>query len=92
MPEQTGVEAIRSFIAAVGTIVCAIIRRAKDGVGADDVIALVADQNFRDAVQILIAKGKELPAEAKDLSLAEGLELAPDVARLIVAIIQAVKA
>lgn len=64
-------------IVALGTFVA---KRAKDGIGLDDAgalfTALVGDEAFRAKV-IEAARGAELvPAELRDLSFEEGIELA----------------
>jgi hypothetical protein len=92
MPNEVGIEKTKEFLKALEVVVPKIVGRLKDGAGADDLIALAADSDFRAAVVAAVAAAKSVPAEGKDLSLDEGVALIPDVAELVVAIVKAVKA
>jgi hypothetical protein len=92
MSEQVGVKELKEAILGLVVLGKAVAVLAKDGVDLSDAVALgqkfAADPAFKDKVLEAVKGIDQVPAEVKDLTLAEGLELAA----LIPQIIDALKA
>jgi len=79
MPEALGTKETKEALVALLAISKFVASRMKDGVGADDGFALIQKLTTDTAFKALIDKAVEnyklIPAEVKDLSFAEALEL-----------------
>lgn len=79
MSEQIGIKETKEAVEAVLAISKFVAARAKDGVGADDGIALVqkllTDEEFKKVLEAGVEGAKQIPSEVKDLSLTESVEL-----------------
>lgn len=80
MSEEIGIKETKECFIAGNEIGIFILQRIKDGLGIDDALALVAkltaDAEFQKIIADAIDKVGLVPAEIKDFSVAEGLELA----------------
>lgn len=85
---------LKEVLAAVNLLSCFVIKQVKDGIDLSDATALVsflmAEENqkmLKDAIDSI----GQVPAEVKDLSLAEGMELATFVIASIPQFVNALK-
>lgn len=91
-----GIKETKEVVDAAVAIALVVIKHAKDGfqVGKDSA-AIVGELLSNDDVKAVIAKAvdgiKEVPAEIKDISGEEGVELAVHAALKVPAIISALK-
>lgn len=93
--ESVGVKEIKEAMVGVNELAIFLAERLKDGVGVDDAMAiyskLASDEAFK-AKMVAAYEGIALvPAEAKDIDLAEGLELAMLQVQYVPALIAAFK-
>lgn len=79
MSEALGIKETKEAVQAILAVSKFVAARAKDGVGADDGIALVqkliTDAEFKAVLEAAVDGAKQIPAEVKDLSLSESVEL-----------------
>lgn len=95
MAEVVGVKDIKDVLKAVNLLSIFIIKQVKNGVDMTDATALVAFLMASENQAILkdaVAGISNLPAEIKDLSLGEGLELATMLIASIPEYVSALKA
>jgi hypothetical protein len=87
MAEEKGIKETKEALLATATVGAFVIKRLKDGLQLDDAIALgtalLLDGEFKTLVLAGVSGVDQIPAEIKDISLAEALELAKEIPRLI---------
>ncbi len=87
--EQHGIKETKELLQGVMSLAILMTKRFKDGFQMDDLSAILAEMSlnpeFRDAVSGL----KKLPAEVKDIDLAEGMELGMLVLKRVPEVIKA---
>lgn len=78
--EKLGIKETKEVVVAANELGAFLVERLKDGVGADDAMAVIAklqtDEAFKAKMQAAFDNVKAVPAEVKDVDLAEGMELA----------------
>lgn len=88
---DSGVKEIKDVLKAVLALSAFIIERAKDGLGVDDALALVAklqsDAAFASEMKLAFDEIGKVPQELSSLTLAESLDIivavVPDVMNLV---------
>lgn len=92
---ERGVKETKEFLALLAKVVPVLIVRFKDGVGLDDVMALLevwkTDEELKAAIKAGVDGAKEIPEEIKDFQVEEVLELVPEFKDLIVNTLNALK-
>jgi len=95
MEQKLGIKETKEVVKAASAIAVFLVARLKDGVGVDDAMAVVskvtADAEFKALMEAAIKDIKLVPAEVKDLELAEGIELAGEAAKMVPAILEVLK-
>ena len=80
MSEALGIKETKEAVQGLLAVSSFLAVRLKDGAGVDDAAALVQklmmDDEFKKVLEAAVEGAKQIPAEVKDLSLAESLELA----------------
>lgn len=80
MPEQLGIKETQEALVAANEVSLIMINRLKDGVQLADFQAfydkLTNDEVFKAKLEAAWTDWKLIPAELKDISLSEGLQLA----------------
>lgn len=75
-----GIKEAKEALVGVNELAICLAERLKDGVGVDDMVALFMKLQSDDEFKAKLAAAADgigaVPAELKDLSLAEGMELA----------------
>lgn len=85
MAEVKGIQETKEAILALVVLGKFVADRLKDGIGMDDAMALgqkLLDESFKAKVMAGINGADQVPAEIKDISMVEMLELAkliPDI-------------
>ena len=79
MAEEYGVKEIKEALIGINEVAIFLASRLKDGIGADDAVALVGklqgDADFLSKLSEAAGGISAVVSEAKDISLAEGMEL-----------------
>jgi hypothetical protein len=93
--EKLGIKEIKEALVGVNALAVLLAERMKDGVGIDDAMAvwakLSSDEAFK-AQMVAAYQGISLvPAELKDIDLAEGMELAVLQIQMMPALLAALK-
>lgn len=92
---KLGVQETKDVLVAVNELALFVAQRAKDGLGVDDAMALVqkvmGDEEFKLVMMKAAIAVKNLPAELKDLDIAEGVELAQLQLTYLPKLVQALK-
>ena len=91
--EKLGIKEVREVQLALNEVVIFLAERAKDGLAADDAIAVVDkmlnDADFKAKVAAAVENIAAVPAEVSDLDIAEAMELVtvqlPFIPRLLAA-------
>jgi hypothetical protein len=86
MADQMDVKETKEAVVAAIKLGKFVAERLKDGAGLDDAMALgqkLLDPAFRQMVTDAVQGADKIPAEIKDLSLAEGLELIEAIAEAV---------
>jgi hypothetical protein len=96
MSEKHGIKETKEVVVAVlGHVAPLLIKRFKDGVGFDDVSAIMAkwnsDEEFKAALQEAFDDVKKIPDEVSDLDLSEGLDLGMAAVMQVPKIVEAFK-
>lgn len=93
--EVIGIKESKEALHGILVLGAFIAKRAKDGLGADDAAALASalmgDEAFQGALKDAVDGIQSVPAELKDLSAEEAVELVVGAAGDVLAIIQALK-
>lgn len=76
MAEVEGIKELQEALIAGLVLGVKLSKLAKDGVQLSDGAALLADAELKDLIVKAAEGADKIPAEAKDLSLSEGLQLA----------------
>lgn len=75
-----GIKEVKEAVVALNELTIFVAGRVKDGVGVDDAMALVSklmtDEAFKAKIAAALESAEKIPAELKDISLQEGIELA----------------
>lgn len=92
MEEVIGVKETKEGLLAVVIVGAVVVKLAKDGVDLNDALALAqkfsSDAKFAEIVKAGIEGADKIPAEIKDLKLAELLE----IAQILPQVLEAIKA
>ena len=90
-----GIKELKEALVGVNELAIFIAMRLKDGIGLDDAMAiwskLSSDEEFKQKMVAAYDGISQVPAEIKDLDLAEGIELAVLQAQMLPALIAAMK-
>ena len=93
--EKLGTKETEEMIKAMFAVTAVLIERFKDGAGLDDVLAiyekLTKDEAFLAVITEAYDGYKSIPAEIKDLDIAEGFALAGVVLPEVLTLIQSLK-
>lgn len=84
-------ENTKDVVADVGVLVKKILARAQDGVGADDLFALLSDEEFRKAALDIAGKAKSISGEFSAATTEQELELIAPIAGLVIEIVKSLK-
>ena len=80
MPEVIGVKETKEMLVGANELTIALLAQLKDGFQMADLAALFAklqaDEDFKAKLQAAYDGMAGIPAEMKDISMAEGIELA----------------
>ena len=95
MEEKVGIKELKEAMVGINELAMFLAMRMKDGVGVDDAMAvwtkLNSDADFKDKMVAAYDGIAGVPAEIKDIDLAEGLELAMLQIKYIPELIESLK-
>lgn len=93
--EAYGIKETKELLIGVNELSIVLVGLLKDGAQVSDAAALIekmkSDPEFMAKLQAAYDKINEVPAEIKDLNLAEGLELVIEQAKFVPKILEAAK-
>lgn len=85
--EEKGIKELKEAVKGVVVLGTFLIKRLKDGIDWDDAEALfkklTQDEEFKKILKEAVDKADQIPAEVKDVSLLEGVELIQELITLI---------
>lgn len=73
--EKLGIEKLQAAVSHLAAVTVKIVQLAKDGVDLNDAVALAGNEDLKKLIADVM-NFKEVFAEAKDIDLQEGLQLA----------------
>lgn len=82
--EKLGVKELKEALIAAAALAVKLIKLSKDGLDLKDVAALMADQELQGFLGAAIDGASKIPAEAKDLDLLDGVELAEAIVPVLI--------
>lgn len=84
-------ENTKLVVVDVGVLVKKILARTQDGVGVDDLLALVGDAEFQKAALSIAGKAKSIKGEFEAATNEQELELILPIATLVIEIIKGLR-
>lgn len=91
MNEKVGVVETKEVLIALMAIGKAMAKASKDGLDLGDLVALVGNEEVKAALALAAVNVSKVPAEIKDIDLAEGLELVVAMVKEVPALLESFK-
>lgn len=86
-----GIEESKEVLVAVNDVAVKMIGLVKKGMGLNDIVALLADEELKASIMKAVENISKVPSEISSIDLAEGLELVQLEIGLIPKIMEALK-
>lgn len=83
--EKVGINELKEACIAAAALAMKLIKLSKDGLDLSDVSALLGDEELKGFLGAAIDGASKIPAEAKDIDVLEGVQIAEAIAPIILA-------